>query len=200
MMSPKGWDLRLKFPGKIFFQKSLFPLKGGGRKLEHLEALRPTTTPSSTYSVLLSELSPSPARPLEVYPRLKKLCPGLFPSQFLQLLLPGITQALWAARSWKMLLKPPGCHHWATWVMALLFPSSLGISEKTWLIWGFYHRNSPGRERQLAKEKHLKIAFSRCSTGRELSGRALLLWNPMLELFLYFEINAVPWNIKKKKN
>lgn len=41
------------------------------------------------------------------------------------------------------------------------------------------------------KEKHLKIVLHAAAQA-ELSGRALLLWRPALELYLYFEINVIP--------
>lgn len=98
-------------------------------------------------------------------PRLKKICPSLFSSHFLEPLFTGITKALCAAKSLKILLKQPYCHQWESskapgqpgpWTLS--FRSLLELVRNLAHL-GFYHRNSPRRERQLAKEKHLKIIF-----------------------------------------
>jgi len=96
-----------------------------------------------------------------------------------------------------ILLKPQNCDHWggseaqATWAVAFVFLVSSGISEKLGSSGDSALRNSPWRERQLAKGKHLKIALHAVEAESfpvelSCSGTQCLEW------FLYFDRNAIP--------
>lgn len=74
--------------------------------------------------------------------------------------------------------------------MAFVFLLSAGISEKLGSSGDSTHRNSPQRERRLAKGKHLKIVLLAAAEAESFPVELSCSGTQCLELLLYLERNA----------